>query len=113
MNKKTINKLGSQLNEHNSMGISSFALKQMTRMGWSEGKGLGAEEDGRTDIIRAKKREQGEGLGQDKVCAFSLSSAIDRRIPGFNPSAGIALRAYRVDSHLRYALLTSILAHVN
>ena len=42
---------------------SDFATKMMESMGWSDGKGLGANEDGRTDIIQAERRDNGLGLG--------------------------------------------------
>ena len=32
-------------------------------MGWQEGKGLGAQMDGRTECIQVKRREEGVGLG--------------------------------------------------
>jgi len=40
-----------------------FGLKMMVKMGWTEGKGLGANEDGMTDYIKAKKLKDREGLG--------------------------------------------------
>jgi hypothetical protein len=66
LGKKAINKLGSQLNDSASMGVSDFAKRAMAKMGWTEGKGLGAAEDGMTESIRVKKRVEGEGIGEEK-----------------------------------------------
>ena len=66
MTKKSIDKLGSTLNEYSGMGVSDFAKRAMMKMGWSEGKGLGTDEDGMTEAIKVKRRAEGEGLGEDK-----------------------------------------------
>lgn len=42
---------------------SRFGFKMLQKMGWSEGKGLGRLEDGRTVALRAKKKDDKEGLG--------------------------------------------------
>lgn len=34
----------------------------LARMGWSEGKGLGAQEDGTTDYVKVQKRLDNRGL---------------------------------------------------
>jgi len=65
LNRKTIDRLGSSLNDYSGMGVSAFAKKQMEKLGWQEGKGLGAEEDGIVDAIKLKRRVQGEGIGED------------------------------------------------
>ena len=64
LNKKSIAILGSKLND-NAPGsdISSFARKQMEKMGWVEGKGLGKTENGMITHIKVKKIEDNEGLG--------------------------------------------------
>ncbi|CAN8069174.1 unnamed protein product [Agarophyton chilense] len=46
---------------------SRFGLKMLQKMGWSEGKGLGREENGRTDPLRAKKNFEKQGLGVSVV----------------------------------------------
>ena len=43
---------------------SDFATKMMEKMGWKDGKGLGANLDGRTEIIQAERRDTGLGLGR-------------------------------------------------
>ncbi len=61
-------KLSSTLNESVAAPISSssFAAKQMKKMGWTEGTGLGKKRDGIVSHIKVKKREEQEGLGVDK-----------------------------------------------
>ncbi len=40
----------------------SYGFSMLEKMGWAEGKGLGAKEDGITTHIRVKKREDGIGV---------------------------------------------------
>ncbi|RKO90659.1 hypothetical protein BDK51DRAFT_5596, partial [Blyttiomyces helicus] len=42
---------------------SKFGLKMMQKMGWSEGKGLGAREDGQTEHVKIKLKEDNLGTG--------------------------------------------------
>ncbi|PXF49081.1 PIN2/TERF1-interacting telomerase inhibitor 1 [Gracilariopsis chorda] len=42
---------------------SRFGFKMLQKMGWSEGKGLGRLEDGRTAALRARKKGDKQGLG--------------------------------------------------
>jgi len=60
-------KLGGMLNESASEPTSSFAKKQLEKMGWKEGEGLGKEQKGIKSHIRVKQRAENEGLGQEKV----------------------------------------------
>lgn len=64
--KKFLNQLGGMANEQAAAGVSAFARKQMEKMGWSAGKGLGKEEQGRVEHIKVKKREEQMGLGVEK-----------------------------------------------
>ncbi len=61
-------KLASTLNESASAPISSssFAAKQMAKMGWKEGTGLGKKRDGVVSHIKVKQREESAGLGVEK-----------------------------------------------
>jgi len=61
-------KLSSTLNESCSQKISSnsFAAKQMAKMGWTKGTGLGKKRDGIASHIKVKKREDNIGLGVEK-----------------------------------------------
>ncbi len=42
---------------------SSLAEAMMRKMGWSEGKGLGKNEDGEAEVLQIKRREEGQALG--------------------------------------------------
>jgi Pin2-interacting protein X1 len=66
LSKKTVLKLGSQMNENAACKPSSFAMKQMEKMGWTEGKGLGKTESGISKHITIAKREEAAGLGTEK-----------------------------------------------
>lgn len=61
-------KLASTLNEASAAPISStsFAAKQMAKMGWKEGTGLGKNRNGIVSHIKVKKREENMGLGVEK-----------------------------------------------
>lgn len=67
LNKKTIDKLGSQMNNNLGSKPSSFALKQMEKMGWKEGMGLGKNESGMSKHIVIEKREEKSGIGSEKI----------------------------------------------
>eukprot|EP00591_Stephanopyxis_turris_P006613 CAMPEP_0195510266 /NCGR_PEP_ID=MMETSP0794_2-20130614/2960_1 /TAXON_ID=515487 /ORGANISM="Stephanopyxis turris, Strain CCMP 815" /LENGTH=257 /DNA_ID=CAMNT_0040637651 /DNA_START=203 /DNA_END=973 /DNA_ORIENTATION=+ len=60
-------KMGAVLNESVSAPTSSFAQKQLEKMGWNEGEGLGKKKGGMTSHIKVKIRAEDEGLGHDKV----------------------------------------------
>ena len=61
-------KLASTLNESSAAPISSnsCAARQMAKMGWKEGTGLGKKRNGITSHIKVKKREENSGLGIEK-----------------------------------------------
>jgi len=69
-------KLGASLNESAAQGISSnsFAARQMAKMGWTEGTGLGKNRDGMKSHIKVVKREENVGLGQEKELANEMSN---------------------------------------
>ena len=54
------------VNERVATGPSAWAKKLLERQGWSEGKGLGKEEDGMTTHLRVKKKEDNSALGYVK-----------------------------------------------
>ena len=64
--RKLQNKMGGQLNERASAPVSTFAQKMLENMGWKEGEGLGKNASGITTHIKAKKREELQGIGQEK-----------------------------------------------
>ena len=72
--KKLQSKLASTLNEsatsHSPALLNSnqsFAKRQLEKMGWTEGTGLGKKRDGMKSHVKIKKREDNMGLGQEKV----------------------------------------------
>ncbi|GMH59433.1 hypothetical protein TrST_g11486 [Triparma strigata] len=70
--KKLQNRMGGTLNERVAAPVSSFAKNMLHKMGWTEGKGLGKEEQGINTHIVAKKRKDEEGLGQEGVLAAEM-----------------------------------------
>ena len=55
---------------------SRFGFKMLQKMGWKEDKGLGKNDSGSVASIKVSKREEGLGLGMEKVLdisSFSLS----------------------------------------
>jgi Pin2-interacting protein X1 len=63
---KLRSKLGATLNESASAPSSSFAQRQLEKMGWSSGEGLGKHRQGMASHIKVKKREDEVGLGHVK-----------------------------------------------
>jgi hypothetical protein len=49
----------------------SYGFSMLEKMGWAEGKGLGAKEDGITTHIRVKKREDGIGASSLRLVGGS------------------------------------------
>ena len=56
-------KLGADLNESVATGPNAFARKQLEKLGWKEGTGLGKNRDGRSEHIRVTKRREGQAIG--------------------------------------------------
>lgn len=67
---------------------SRFGYKMLQKMGWSEEKGLGKKEGGIVSAVKLKRRDDGAGLGLEKVTdgggakgwaetATSFSSVLD------------------------------------
>ncbi|RLN92378.1 hypothetical protein BBJ28_00023202, partial [Nothophytophthora sp. Chile5] len=67
--KKLMNRLGAMANEGAAAEVSAFARRQMEKMGWSAGKGLGKQEQGVVSHIKVKKRAELQGVGAEKVQA--------------------------------------------
>ncbi len=63
LNKKTVEILGSRLNETKSSKVSNFARAQMEKMGWKEGEGLGKSRTGATQHIKVAKKDSNSGIG--------------------------------------------------
>jgi Pin2-interacting protein X1 len=67
---KLRSKMGSSLNESAALHTplllsaqSSFAKRQLVKMGWTEGTGLGRQRNGIVDHVKIKRREEEAGLG--------------------------------------------------
>ena len=78
LSKKSIDRMGKSVNEATGSAVSSFARRQMEKMGWKEGKGLGKNEDGMATHIKQKKKDDNAGLGVDKTSEF----AVDNNLKG-------------------------------
>ncbi|KAG1695967.1 hypothetical protein DVH05_018954 [Phytophthora capsici] len=64
--KKLMSKLGGMANESAAAEVSDFARRQMEKMGWSAGKGLGKNEQGMKSHVKVKRREELQGVGAEK-----------------------------------------------
>lgn len=72
LSKKNVHRLGTIMNENVGSEVSAFARKQMLKMGWVEGTGLGKNQDGISTHIKVVKRVDNEGISskeekEDKV----------------------------------------------
>lgn len=74
--RKLQSKMGAVLNEsaasHSPALLSSrqsFAKRQLEKMGWTEGTGLGKNRDGRSEHVKIRQREDEMGLGREKELA--------------------------------------------
>lgn len=79
--RKLQSKLGGILNEsatsHSPALLSSeqsFAKRQLEKMGWTEGTGLGKNRTGMKEHVKIKKREDAMGLGREKELAKEVAN---------------------------------------
>ena len=66
---------------------SKFGFKMLQKMGWSEGKGLGANEDGQRDHVKVRLKEDNMGVGADRRTVdnwLDNNSAFDALLKGLN-----------------------------
>ena len=75
-----IAKGGDTQNQAWSADKSRFGFKMLQMMGWSEGKGLGINEDGTTGHIKMKKKDNSRGLGAE----IGQNDRWDSTMGGFN-----------------------------
>merc|ERR1711963_876306 len=84
-NDKSIYKSSDPNNTFWAKDQSRFGLKMLKNMGWSEGRGLGAKEDGATTHIAIKKKNTNAGIGETSASndnwlkgAFEFNSLLKR-----------------------------------
>ena len=63
LSRKTVNGLGVTFNEAAADTSMDFGRRMLAKFGWTEGKGLGRQENGMLDHIRVKQRADQLGLG--------------------------------------------------
>ncbi|KAJ3021871.1 PIN2/TERF1-interacting telomerase inhibitor 1 [Thoreauomyces humboldtii] len=64
---------------------SKFGMKMMEKMGWAEGKGLGANEDGTKSHVKVRMKENNLGVGADRRTVdnwLDNNSAFDALLKG-------------------------------
>lgn len=61
--RKHKSKMGANLNEAVATGPNAFARKQLEKLGWTEGTGLGKHRNGTKTHIRVTKRKDEQGIG--------------------------------------------------
>lgn len=76
LSKKSIDRAGKTVNESQGSAVSAFARRQLEKMGWQEGKGLGKNEDGMASHIKQKKKDDVAGIGADKSTEFVVDSLL-------------------------------------
>jgi Pin2-interacting protein X1 len=67
--------LGSRLQEHVSAPVSDFASRQLIKMGWESGTGLGKKRNGIVSHITVKKRMDSAGVGTEQLAAEERKTA--------------------------------------
>jgi Pin2-interacting protein X1 len=71
--KKTAATLGQSIHDGVGSKVSVFARRQMEKMGWQEGKGLGKNETGISKHIKATKKDDNSGLGLESVVSEEVT----------------------------------------
>ena len=82
--KKTAEKRGSSIYDGAGSAVSAFARRQMEKMGWTEGKGLGKREDGLSSHIKVAKKDDSAGLGVDAAAKEQVQVADNWWHDGFS-----------------------------
>ncbi|KAJ3163338.1 PIN2/TERF1-interacting telomerase inhibitor 1 [Geranomyces variabilis] len=75
---------------------SKFGLKMMQKMGWTEGKGLGINEDGQKEHVKVRLKENNLGLGADRRTIdnwLDNNSAFDALLKGMAGNEDVAAGA--------------------
>lgn len=84
------------LNSHWKQDKSAFGFRMLQKMGWTEEKGLGKNEDGMSDAVKVKRREEGLGLGMENVTDDKVGSkAWSSTVSSFNSVLEMLKNNYR------------------
>jgi Pin2-interacting protein X1 len=70
---------------------SEFAKKLMKQMGWKEGNGLGKNQNGSTDCVQVRRREDNLGLGKK-----TLGGATDWKDEWWNDAFNNSIKSFNV-----------------
>ncbi|KAJ1677930.1 hypothetical protein EV182_005146 [Spiromyces aspiralis] len=79
---------------------SKFGFKMLQKMGWVEGRGLGADENGMKEHIKIKTKHNNFGVGCDLKTAnnwLEHSSALDSLFSRLNDTSGLDIPKDRTD----------------
>jgi Pin2-interacting protein X1 len=82
------------LNAHWKNNKSGFGFRMLQKMGWKEDKGLGKDESGITAHIKAKRREEGLGLGSN-TSNDAGSAGWSKTAAGFNDVLSVLKQSYK------------------
>lgn len=84
------------LNSHWKENKNGFGFRMLEKMGWTSEKGLGKNEDGMSDAVKVKRREDGLGLGMENVVDDKVGSkAWSSTISSFNSVLELLKNNYR------------------
>lgn len=67
LGKKARAELGSGNVDSRGSEMSSFAQRQMEKMGWKQGEGLGKNSQGISTYVKVKKRVENSGIGMETL----------------------------------------------
>ena len=74
---------------------SRFGFKMLQKMGWKEDKGLGKNESGSVSSIKVSKREEGLGLGMEKLTDGAGSKGWSATATSFNDILKVLNESYK------------------
>lgn len=74
---------------------SRFGYKMLQKMGWSEEKGLGKKEEGIVAAVKLKRREDGLGLGMEKLTDGAGAKGWAETATSFSSVLDVLKQAYK------------------
>jgi Pin2-interacting protein X1 len=84
------------LNKHWKEDKSRFGFKMLQKMGWSEDKGLGKNENGIVCNVKTKKRDGAIGLGMDETVHLDGNVGWNNTANSFNEVLNMLKENYGV-----------------